>query len=157
MADSIILNIYGPHNDQLKQKFWDSLDNIMQVDIDDWVFCGDFNEVRRRAERKNCEFIESRAKMFNDFIDKANLIEIPLGGMKFTRISDDGLKYSKLDRFLVSEACYASWDGISACTLDRDYSDHCPIVLKDMNNDFGPKPLRIFNNWFEEDKCDDLI
>ncbi|XP_071741021.1 uncharacterized protein [Rutidosis leptorrhynchoides] len=157
MADSIILNVYGPHNDQLKQKFWDSLDNIMQVDIDDWVFCGDFNEVRRRAERKNCEFIESRAKMFNDFIDKANLIEIPLGGMKFTRISDDGLKYSKLDRFLVSEACYASWDGISACTLDRDYSDHCPIVLKDMNNDFGPKPIRIFNNWFEDDKCDDLI
>ncbi|XP_071687551.1 uncharacterized protein [Rutidosis leptorrhynchoides] len=95
--------------------------------------------------------------MFNDFIDKANLIEIPLGGMKFTRISDDGLKYSKLDRFLVSETCYSSWEGITACTLDRDYSDHCPIVLKDSENDFGPKPTRIFNNWFEDEKSGDLI
>ncbi|XP_071687812.1 uncharacterized protein [Rutidosis leptorrhynchoides] len=154
---SVILNVYGPHNDHLKHNFWESLENIMQVDIDDWVICGDFNEVRRRSERQNCEFIESRAKMFNDFINKANLIEIPLGGRKFTRISDDGLKYSKLDRFLVSETCYASWEGISACTLDRDCSDHCPIVLKDSDNDFGPKPTRVFNNWFEDGKSIDLI
>ncbi|XP_071713722.1 uncharacterized protein [Rutidosis leptorrhynchoides] len=157
MVESIILNVYGPHNDTLKQKLWESLDNIMQVDVGDWIICGDFNEVRKRTERKNCEFIENRAKMFNDFIDKANLIEIPLGGMKFTRISDDGLKYSKLDRFLVSEPCHSSWEGITACTLDRDYSDHCPIVLKDLNNDFGPKPTRIFNNWFEDEKSGDLI
>ncbi|XP_071687549.1 uncharacterized protein [Rutidosis leptorrhynchoides] len=129
----------------------------MQVDVDDWIICGDFNEVRQKSERKNCEFIEYRAKMFNDFIDTSHLIEIPMGGMKFTRISDDGLKYSKLNRFLVSESGLASWDGITVCTLDREYSDHCPIMLKNSANDFGPRPTRIFNNWFEDGKSDEVI
>ncbi|XP_071713158.1 uncharacterized protein [Rutidosis leptorrhynchoides] len=129
----------------------------MQVDVDDWIICGDFNEVRRESERKNCVFVESRAKMFNDFIDKSNLVEIPLGGMKFTRISDDGLKYSKLDRFLVSKACITRWVGIVACTLDRKHSDHCPIILKVCANDFGPRPTRVFNNCFEDVECEELI
>ncbi|GKA62191.1 putative reverse transcriptase domain-containing protein [Tanacetum coccineum] len=29
-------------------------------------------------------------------------------------------------------------------------SDHCPIVLKDVELDFGPKPFRVFNTWLEE-------
>ncbi|XP_071704285.1 uncharacterized protein [Rutidosis leptorrhynchoides] len=156
-SETIVINVYGPHNDNLKQKFWESLENIMQVDIEDWIICGDFNEVRKDSERQNCVFIENRAKMFNEFIDRSHLYEIPLGGMKFTRISDDGLKYSKLDRFLVSEACMTTWVGISACTLDRGHSDHCPIILKDSNFDFGPRPVRIFDSWFENVECDDLI
>ncbi|XP_071726742.1 uncharacterized protein [Rutidosis leptorrhynchoides] len=66
----------------------------------------------------------------------------------FTRISDDGLKYSKLDRFLASEKFVSAWDGLSACILQHKYFDHCPILLKDSNIDFGPKPIRIFDNWF---------
>ncbi|XP_071708361.1 uncharacterized protein [Rutidosis leptorrhynchoides] len=127
------------------------------VDVDDWIICGDFNEVRRESERKNCVFVESRAKMFNDFIDKSNLIEIPLGGLKFTRISDDGLKYSKLDRFLVSGACISMWVDLAACTLDRKHSDHCPIILKVCANNFGPRLTGVFNNWFEDVECEELI
>ncbi|XP_071695825.1 uncharacterized protein [Rutidosis leptorrhynchoides] len=156
-ADSIIINVYGPHNDNLKHKFWKSLENIMQVNIDYWVLCRDFNEVRKRSERKNCDFIANRAKMFNDFIDTMHLIEIPMGGTKFTIFSDDSLKYRKLDRFLVSEGCLGSWEGITARTLDREHSDHCPIILKDLDNDFGPRPTRIFNNWFGDGTNDDLI
>ncbi|GJY41258.1 hypothetical protein Tco_0428528 [Tanacetum coccineum] len=29
-------------------------------------------------------------------------------------------------------------------------SDHCPIVLKDVELDFIPKPFRVFNTWLEE-------
>lgn len=34
--------------------------------------------------------------------------------------------------------------------LDRKYSNHCPILLKDMERDFSPKPFRIFDFWLEE-------
>ncbi|GKC36063.1 hypothetical protein Tco_1048447 [Tanacetum coccineum] len=34
--------------------------------------------------------------------------------------------------------------------LDRKLSDHYPIVLKDMDLDFGQKSFRIFNIWMEE-------
>ena len=38
---------------------------------------------------------------FDDFI-RSSLIDVPMCGRKFTRISDDRAKFSKLDRFLVS-------------------------------------------------------
>ncbi|XP_071741412.1 uncharacterized protein [Rutidosis leptorrhynchoides] len=87
--------------------------------------------------------------MFSNFIDSRHLIEIPLLGKRFTRISDDGSKFSKLDRFLVLESFLNSWGDISVTSLDRRTSDHCPIILKDMNEDFGPKPFKIFDLWLE--------
>ncbi|XP_071740874.1 uncharacterized protein [Rutidosis leptorrhynchoides] len=129
----------------------------MQVDIDDWLVCGDFNEVRKASERKNCVFFENRAKLFNDFIEKTCLIEIPLGGSKFTRISDDGIKYSKLDRFLASEKFSSTWEGLSATTLAKEHSDHFPIMLKDTNTDFGPKSTRVFDNWLVMADSPDVI
>ncbi|GKC49032.1 hypothetical protein Tco_1071777, partial [Tanacetum coccineum] len=29
-------------------------------------------------------------------------------------------------------------------------SDHCPIILKDMEYDFGPKPFRVFDTWLTD-------
>ncbi|XP_071714453.1 uncharacterized protein [Rutidosis leptorrhynchoides] len=80
-----------------------SLDELMQYDDVDWVFGGDFNEVRSQDERQNCNFIQRRANLFNEFIEKNHLFEASLVGKLFTRISDDGKKLSKLDRFIVSE------------------------------------------------------
>ncbi|XP_071729101.1 uncharacterized protein [Rutidosis leptorrhynchoides] len=98
--ESIIINVYGPHDDLNKKRMWESLDMLLGSTGVSWVICGDFNEVRHCSERLNCEFVENRAKMFNDFIDRNMLVDIPMGGRKFTRVSDDGVKMSKLDRFL---------------------------------------------------------
>lgn len=70
------------------------------------------------------------------------MIEIPLGGRKFTRISDNGAKFSKLDRFLVSVEFKAKWGNLGTIALERRLFDHCPVVLKDMDINFGPKPFR---------------
>ncbi|XP_071689538.1 uncharacterized protein [Rutidosis leptorrhynchoides] len=115
----------------------------------EWVLCVDFNEVRDQSERKNCDFIERRAKWFNEFIDKNRLIDVPLGGKKFTRICDNRVKFSKLDRFLVSESFHNTWGNISTLALERKLSDHCPIVLRDREIDYGPKPTKIFDEWLD--------
>ncbi|GJT96325.1 putative ribonuclease H protein [Tanacetum coccineum] len=39
---------------------------------------------------------------------------------------------------------------VSVVALDRKLSDHCPIVLKDVDLDFGPRPFRVFDIWLEE-------
>ncbi|XP_071704346.1 uncharacterized protein [Rutidosis leptorrhynchoides] len=155
--ETVIVNVYGPHNDSDKKKMWDSLEKLMSYRDVSWVVCGDFNEVRDISKRKNCEFNSRRAKMFNDFIENMELIEIPLIGKNFTRISDDGLKLSKLDRFLVSDSFLNLWGGISTFALDRNTSDHCPIILSDKNEDYGPKPFKVFNLWFEEKEVEKLI
>ncbi|XP_071695704.1 uncharacterized protein [Rutidosis leptorrhynchoides] len=153
-----VINIYGPHDDLKKQALWDSLSRMLSGKREEaWLLCGDFNEVREKEERFNCEFIEVRAKRFNDFILDNSLIEIPLGGRLFTRMSDDGLKFSKLNRFLVSEVFYSNWNSISAIAMDRKHSDHCPIMLSDIEMNFGPKPFKIFDAWFDEDNIEQVL
>ncbi|XP_071704284.1 uncharacterized protein [Rutidosis leptorrhynchoides] len=100
-SEIVIVNVYGPHSDVKKKRFWNSLSELMSYDNAAWVLCGDFNYLRHAYERENTNFIARRASWFNEFINDNGLIEIPFSGRKFTRISDDGLQLSKLDRFLV--------------------------------------------------------
>ncbi|XP_071699485.1 uncharacterized protein [Rutidosis leptorrhynchoides] len=96
-GEIVVVNVYGPHRDSKKIRFWSSLNELLKFPGVAWVVCGDFNEVRSNSERKNCTFVESRAILFNDFIVNNGLIEIPLLGKRYTRISDDSCKLSKLD------------------------------------------------------------
>ncbi|XP_071739187.1 uncharacterized protein [Rutidosis leptorrhynchoides] len=111
--ESIIVNVYGPHKDSLRKKFWDDLEHLMNYKDAEWVIGGDFNEVRCEEERQNSVFIERKANLFNDFIEKCHLIEVSLIGKRFTRISNDGKKFSKLDRFLVTDEFLQSWGDVS--------------------------------------------
>ncbi|XP_071712712.1 uncharacterized protein [Rutidosis leptorrhynchoides] len=90
--ESIIINVYGPHDDTNKKRMWESLDNMQGFTGVSWVICGDFNEVRDRSERLNCEFFENRARMFNDFIDRNALVDIPMGGGNSQELAMMGLK-----------------------------------------------------------------
>ncbi|XP_071704293.1 uncharacterized protein [Rutidosis leptorrhynchoides] len=152
-----ILNVYGPHDDVNKVKLWDSISRVIDGSDEAWILCGNFNEVRKREERFNCEFLEYRARRFNDFITNNGLLEIPMGGRNFTRVSDDGIKFSKLDRFLVNEKFQLLWKDLSAVVLDRKSSDHCPILLKDEEKNFGPKPFKIFDAWFNEESSAQVV
>ncbi|GJW23582.1 hypothetical protein Tco_0034204 [Tanacetum coccineum] len=37
---------------------------------------------------------------------------------------------------------------LSALCLDRHLSDHCPILMRETNYDYGPSPFRFFHSWF---------
>ncbi|XP_071687533.1 uncharacterized protein [Rutidosis leptorrhynchoides] len=152
-----IVNVYGPHDDNNKKSLWNSLHNLIDASDEAWLLCGDFNEVRNQNERLNCDFIDHRARLFNDFITINSLIEIPLGGRNFTRVSDDGTKFSKIDCFLVNQSFVNLWKDLTAIALDRQHSDHCPIVLKDEDRNFGPKPFKIFDAWLDDEEIESVI
>ncbi|XP_071739312.1 uncharacterized protein [Rutidosis leptorrhynchoides] len=155
--ESIIVNVYGPHGDAKKKSMWYSLDNLLAGLDSAWVLCGDFNEVSDNSDRLNCVFHQRRANRFNEFIARNSLIEIPINGRKFTRISDDGCKLSKLDCFLVSENFINLWKDLLVTPLERKMSYHCPLILKDSIIDFGPKPFKLFNEWFNKDGVNVII
>ncbi|XP_071740489.1 uncharacterized protein [Rutidosis leptorrhynchoides] len=155
--ESVVVNVYGPHKDGEKKAFWKSLKEIMILKDVEWVIGGDFNEVRSQDERQNCNFVERRAKIFNNIIEENHLIEAPLLGRRFTRIIDDGVKFSKLDRFLVSESFIDTWGDVSIIDLDRNTCDHCPILLGDKNINFGPKPFKVFDTWLENEDVEPII
>ncbi|GKA20405.1 RNA-directed DNA polymerase, eukaryota [Tanacetum coccineum] len=150
--DVFLVCIYGPHMTSQKASLWDRLTCLMNRLQGAWCIFGDLNVVRSVEDRFNSGVNLREANEFNDFINMMRLIEIPMGGRKFTRISDDGLKFSKLDRFLLNDEFNNLWGNLSVVALDRKLSDHYPIVLKDVDLDFGPKPFRVFNIWLEE--CD---
>ena len=110
-----------------------------------WIILGDFNSVRDKEERKGTSFSQSDALAFNEFIANGGLIEVRSGGRKFTRISKDGMKLSKLDRILVSHNFFNIWQNPFVEILPRRLSDHCPILLKSSVSDFGHVPFRFFN------------
>ncbi|XP_071708379.1 uncharacterized protein [Rutidosis leptorrhynchoides] len=156
-TDSFIVNVYGPQDDSNKLRMWLALEKLVGSHDGAWVICGDFNEVRNESERMNCEFSERRAKWFNNFINNSCLVDVPLAGKKYTRICDNGLKFSKLDRFLISDEFGLMWGDISVVALERDLSDHCPIILRDKVIDFGPKPIKVFDEWIETDGASKII
>ncbi|XP_071727246.1 uncharacterized protein [Rutidosis leptorrhynchoides] len=156
ICDSIVVNIYGPQDDASKIRMWDSLNALSRSIDSSWLLCGDFNEVREEDERFNSIFIPSRAKRFNDFISDNSLVEVPLGGGKFTRVCDNGVKMSKLDRFLASDNFLNQREDLSALVLGRKFSDHCPIVIRDKLLDFGPRPFKIFDEWLKNEEVEQI-
>ncbi|XP_071687500.1 uncharacterized protein [Rutidosis leptorrhynchoides] len=137
---------------------FDSVIGVREQDCNEaWLLCGDFNEVRRKEERLNCDFFDYLAKRFNEFIESNNLIELPLGGRLFTRVSDDGVKFSKLDRFFITEKFCTIWENLSAVALERKHPDHCPVVLKDEEKNLSPKPFKVFDAWFDEKDVDQVV
>ncbi|GKB80311.1 RNA-directed DNA polymerase, eukaryota, reverse transcriptase zinc-binding domain protein [Tanacetum coccineum] len=80
-----------------------------------------------------------------------------MGGKKFSRVNRSGNKMSRLDRFLVTEAAVDRSPNLICMALERKYSDHCPLILKDERNDYGPNSFKIFNSWMEIDGFDEMV
>ncbi|PWA99053.1 RNA-directed DNA polymerase, eukaryota, Reverse transcriptase zinc-binding domain protein [Artemisia annua] len=123
--------------------------------------------VREAGERFGSTFNERQADIFNAFISNSSLIDVPLGGYKFTWTDKWGSKMSKLDRFLVSESFYDAFPHTIGVILEKGTPDHRPILLKEHSVDYGPTPFRFFHSWFELDgfhkliedtwKCDGIV
>ncbi|GJU81117.1 hypothetical protein Tco_1283482 [Tanacetum coccineum] len=64
---------------------------------------------------------------------------------------------SKLDRFLISEALLALFPFISALCLDKHLSDHRPIILHELNVDYGPTPFWFFHSWSSKKGFDKMV
>ncbi|KAL4560863.1 hypothetical protein LXL04_033019 [Taraxacum kok-saghyz] len=157
VGETILVNVYGPQAPTDKKTFWQNLLNLMNSRTDTWIFFGDFNAVRRPDERFNSTFCLNIAVAFNIFITDAGLLDMNMGGRKFTYFCDDECKLSKLDRFLVCPNFMNAFPNASVMALPREYSDHCPILLKTCRIDFGPTPFRFFNSWLYREDCDTIV
>ncbi|GKC22496.1 RNA-directed DNA polymerase, eukaryota, reverse transcriptase zinc-binding domain protein [Tanacetum coccineum] len=83
--------------------------------------------------------------------------EIPLGGNSFTRLSTNGDKLSKLDRFLISNDSLSHFEHYQASAVDCTVSDHRPIILKRVFVDFGPISFKLYNSWLNQTPVVDLV
>lgn len=134
--------VYAPQEPRKKRKLWKDLSNILDSHDQLSIVLGDFNEVRSTNERLGSSFCHRGARSFNHFISQAGLCGLPMGGKRFTRKNKDGSKFSKLDRILVSSHVTNKWPNSHLFALPREYSDHCPLILKSTTLDFVTLRIR---------------
>ncbi|GJV30500.1 RNA-directed DNA polymerase, eukaryota, reverse transcriptase zinc-binding domain protein [Tanacetum coccineum] len=86
--------------------------------------------------------IDAEAQIYNNFIDNAGLLDLPLGGRSFTWMNKEGTKMSKLDR--LSSSVMDAFPNLRVTALPRGWSDHIPLILHDEKNDYGRSLLNSF-------------
>lgn len=128
----------------------------MRRTLEDGVWCilGDFNSVTCSVERRGVNEVVTSSQreeifLFNTFLREADLEDLNVLGRRFTWYHPNGRAMSRIDRVLISEEWGSLWGESSLWVLPRDVSDHCPLVLKEAEWDWGPRPLRFNNYWLE--------
>lgn len=142
--DCYMVNIYAPQPENEKVELWDKISRFMEANRGNYILCGDFNSVRRPNERMGTNFSKVNAVNFNSFIERVELIDMPLGRHRYSRISTDGAKASRLDRFLVNHEILDKIHDLKLKALDDILPDHRPLLIFIQKLDFGPTPFKFF-------------
>nr|XP_043638181.1 uncharacterized protein LOC122609188 [Erigeron canadensis] len=140
-----MINVYAPQDESAKRDAWRFLSSYISSCDSNVIVFGDFNSIQNSSERIGSNFSQCNADCFNSFIRDNDLVDILLGGYKFTRVGASSA--AKLDRFLISRQIGTNMGNHLAIVLDRNVSDHHPILLFQKTLDFGPIPFKVFNSW----------
>jgi len=150
----VMVNVYAACTMNDKKILWEELSKVKSASQEKvWCFCGDFNAVRSRSERKGIrEGVDHSSEIvgFNSFIDTNLLLDLPIVRKNYTWFKSNGSAKSRIDRVLVSEEWLVNWPMSKQYVQRREVSDHCAIVVKSVEKDWGPKPFRTIDAWFME-------
>lgn len=116
----LMIVVYAPQDLKEKITLWNKISNLIHSHQEMVIVLGDFNEVRCQNERLGTVFCTRGAKLFNDFIYNSELVDLPMGGKKFTRMNKYGTKLSKIDRILVTQQFLSRWPNAQLTALPRD-------------------------------------
>jgi len=88
-----------------KRSIWEEMSEYRKNQIfKAWCVVRNFNSIRRQEERKSLMSVSdySREKKgFNAFIEKSELVDVPMFDRKFTWYKTNGLVKSRIDRVLI--------------------------------------------------------
>ncbi|KHN31803.1 hypothetical protein glysoja_049476, partial [Glycine soja] len=156
-----VTNVYAPCDIQGKRDQWEELKNLKAVYQDGpWCLLGDFNSIRHPQERiSSFQSVSSSNNFseFNSWIDDMEVEEVRSVGRCFTWCRPNGTIMSKLDRFLLSDEWLSQWPYTTQFVLDRDFSDHCPILLRSSIIDWGPKPFKVMDCWLKDKGFQNMV
>ncbi|GJX39372.1 putative RNA-directed DNA polymerase, eukaryota, reverse transcriptase zinc-binding domain protein [Tanacetum coccineum] len=108
-------------------------------------------------EKNKHELGGAEAQIYNNFIDNAGLLDLPLEGRSFTWMNKEGTQMSKLDRFLVSSSVMDAFPDLRVTVLPRGWSDYIPLMHHDEKIDYGPIPFKFFRSWLKRDGFEECI
>ncbi|GKV03082.1 hypothetical protein SLEP1_g15450 [Rubroshorea leprosula] len=152
-----LVNVYGPCDLVGRRQLWSELKTLVTKQKGNWCVMGDFNTTKNIQERVGCTSVLRSMRDFAKFIHESGLVDIPLIGRKYTWYHSSGKSMSRLDRFLMTEEWLMNWSETRQWGLRRSLSDHCPVLLRDFNINWGPKPFKCFNSWINKPGFHELV
>lgn len=78
-------------------------------------------------------------------------------GRGFTWYKSNGATKNRIDKVLVSRSWLNIWPTYAQYVLERNILDHCPLVMKSSNVNWGPKPFRALDCWFLDNKFEAFV
>nr|GEW21300.1 hypothetical protein [Tanacetum cinerariifolium] len=138
----LIISVYAPKSYSDKRILWSYLTDLISRWNCESLVLGDFNEVCYKRDWMGSVFNVQGAQDFNSFISITGLVDIQLEGYAFTWSHPLAAKMSKLDWFLVTDGFLSTFPHISALCLDKNLSDHRPILLRELFTDYGATPFK---------------
>ena len=160
---SFIVNVYSKCDLKAKKRLWENLVLIKNTFGDGlWCVIGDFNAVSCSGDRRGVNEVMSSGMIsemnfFNTLLFDVELLDLDPLGRRFTWYHSNGSSMSRIDRALVSEEWNSCWGITSLWVLPRSISDHCPLVIRSGDLDWGPKPFRFNNYWLENRKFKKVV
>lgn len=103
-----LTDVYSPCTYWDRDEFWEEVEDLTGWVGDAWCMAGDFNATMRRRERNKHGGSIRWLRFFNEFMEKHELIDLPLNWGRFTwsNMQADSL-LCRLDRVLV----YPTFEG----------------------------------------------
>jgi len=156
-----IVNVYCSGSLREKKEVWKEINSFRLNQLSKaWCILGDFNSIIRKKERKSLISMSDYSreiKGFNDFIEKSELVDIPLVGRKFTWHKPNEMVKSRIDKVLVSKEWLETWPHCQQFVLNRSISDHCVVILKEVFVNWGSKPFRSLDVWQRDSRFKELV
>lgn len=146
-----IINIYNPCECDERATVWSELQEFWNQTHLPCLIIGDFNEVLSPSDRGSQLVNQKGMDDFNNFVHDMLLTEIPATNRWFTWFR--GASKSKLDRLFVNPKWIATFPNLKVSLLKRSLSDHCPLLTKTTDRNWGPKPFRFQNCWLSYPGC----
>lgn len=106
----------------------------------------------RERNGRNMYFLIYNSRRFEEFILEAGLLDVGLVGRKFTWSRLDGRFCNRIDHVLVSNEWSMEWGACKLRGLPKGSSNHYPIFLHYIDQNWGPKSFRFFNTWLKHPK-----
>lgn len=142
--------VYGPVQAEAKPHFWEELDSIGRCWNLPWLIAGDFNAVRKHAERSSGRATRLEREMFAGLVDEFGLLDFERQGPHFTFSNgQDHPTCSRLDRFLANVQWFESFGDHIEKVRGYFKSDHRLLILQETEATGGPKPFHFEKFWFE--------
>lgn len=144
-----VINVYSPQPLPQKKILWEEIKLILDCSVDEAVcILGDFNSVRSDEERLNCIYGSKEVVDFNEMISDCNLLEVKPQNTRFTWFGPQARK-SFLDRIFLNDIWFQKQNW-RVRALNKKHSDHKPLVLLPSADNWGPKPLKLFNYYLNK-------